>query len=66
MLYIGILAIGLGILSTIAGLILLAISSFSQEIAVRQKCKKIATRVLPVAVILLFIGTGVVEYLVGF
>lgn len=66
MLYIGILAIGLGILSTVIGLICLALSSFSQEIVVRQKTKKIATRILPVAVVLLFLGTGLVEYLVGF
>nr|WP_315042632.1 hypothetical protein [uncultured Moraxella sp.] len=63
MLYLGFLAIGLGILSTVSGLICLAIASFSQEILIRNKTKKLAGKILPVAVVLLLIGTGVVGYL---
>lgn len=66
MLYMGILVIGLGILTTVAGLICLAIASFSQEITIRQYCKKLATRVLPLAILLLFVGSAVLGYLLGF
>lgn len=65
MLYFGFLAMGLGILLTVAGLICLAIGTFSQEISVAKKAKTFVKRLLPLAFLLLMAGTGVIGLYFG-
>ncbi len=59
--YAGFFCIGVGILTTAIGLLCLAISLFSKELPIRQKARRYAFSILPIALLLLGIG----GYLVG-
>ncbi|ELA08962.1 hypothetical protein MOMA_01095 [Moraxella macacae 0408225] len=59
MLYVGFLAVGVGILLTVSGLICLAIGTFSQETNIAKTAKNFAKRLLFGAFFVLMMGIGV-------
>ncbi len=54
--YLGFFSLGVGILTLVISLILLAISLFSHETVIKQKCSRLSIFILPVSIFLLITG----------